>query len=635
MSTKKLVLRVVADVKEAKEGLGEVADGVRNLFKLQQGAGREIVSGGLKAFDGLKGAMEKVMPVAGAVLAVTEKAIEMAQFAGQREVLLRQVGGPALEGLRAATQGLVDDQTLLQAAAKATRGDFKLSAEQMQNVAAAAVTLHNEGFGPIPQIIEEITNALAQGEGEALKKYGIALGETGTKTEKLGRAHAAMATLATSANNKLNDAGSETTKLLVRLKNAWDDVKVAIGFVVDVLARGVNALIDVHVAVGDFIGQAAAWVVTLGGLSAANDEVYTSVRGVTAATAEVTIQQQALNTVASTGVMVLDSLTGAFNRVAGAVNELTTDGPLEKAIRAMRELPGKLNDPMTGIMPNWKKEQEAAKKFLAEQEKDWKDFTKSLDGVMDHRLELVKNYEESERRAAEMVFGMWKGVSESINEGIKARNAALAGDAANENVKRMGALAKDLKAIAKEGTYAEQALRGLKASGKQALTELGVAAGTALQAIISGNKGAQVSLAEVFKALLDQLGTEMQINALKYLAMGTAALVTNPAAAPNLFAAAGIFEAAALAAGVAQRATGSPAGTGSGSANDNSAAAGHNRAGQDAAASAGGGSVTVIHQYNVNGFIGDEARLAREMERRRRHAELSGVTQPRAVARRG
>ncbi len=136
-----------------------MSQGIKDLFKLQQGSGRDIATGALKAFDGLHGALSGVMPVATAVLDIAEKGIEMAQFAGQRQLLLRQVGDENLAALRSASQGLVDDQTLLQASSRGLRGDFALTAQQMQDVAAAAVTLHNEGFGPIPDIIQEITTS--------------------------------------------------------------------------------------------------------------------------------------------------------------------------------------------------------------------------------------------------------------------------------------------------------------------------------------------------------------------------------------------------------------------------------------------------------------------------------------------
>lgn len=631
MNSKKLVLNVVADVKKAKDGLGEVSQGIKDLFKLQQGSGRDIATGALKAFDGLHGALEGVMPVANAVLDVAQKGIEMAQFAGQRQLLLRQVGEDNLDALRASTRGLVDDQTLLQNASRGLRGDFALTTQQMQDVAAAAVTLHNEGFGPIPDIIQEITEKLSTGEVDGLKKYGINLTSASTQAQKLGMAHEEMARLAGSSNNTMTDSGTQVSRMLVTLKNIWDELKTELGMVVDVVATLVNGFVDLADGIGDFIGKSAAWVVSLGDLSAANDEVYTSVRGVKNETTEAAERQEAINKSVYEGSAFLARLGKEYEAVSKNVRGLLgIETDFEARVRRFNSL-AELNrlavegDEMraAAAADKWSKAWDFRNKFLEEQQK----YLDGLNVLQDHENKI--EFGAPMERFADQVSVDAERVRSDFAEmdDLMKRSALDNFDPVTGAVKR----------IRVETMNAKKAFGDIKAAGVDAFGSLTNAAGTSLQAIVSGNKAAQAGLSEVFKQLLDQLGTEMQINALKYLAMGTAAIWLDPPAAAGYFAAAGIFEAAALAAGVAERATGAPSGqAASAGGGGSSSSANDNTAGRDAGSSGGGGNVTVIHQYNINGFIGDEARLAREMENMRRRAELSGqVRMQRAGARRG
>lgn len=633
MNSKKLVLNVVADTKQAVAGLGEVSQGIKDLFKLQQGSGRDIATGALKAFDGLHGALQGVMPVATAVLDIAEKGIEMAQFAGQRQLLLRQVGDENLAALHASTQGLVDDQTLLQAAAKGLRGDFALTTEQMQEVAAAAVTLHNEGFGPVSEIIQDLTEKLAGGEVDGLKKYGINLAMASTQAQKLGLAHEAMGRLAHDANNKLTDSGTEATQLLVHMKNIWDDLKMALGEVAGAFAWVTNGIIDATSAVGDSIGLLAACVLSWGEVDDIENQVWTTTRGVMNAQQEADEAQRKHNESIAIAIDFAHRLSAEYLHVRESLRLLAGD---ETAFEAQKRRFAQMVELNKLAEAADEERAAAAKKALEKEEKDWKDFTASLDKVMDHRLALVKTYEDAERRSEETIIDLWQKAFDEKVAKMKADRDEIQSifPIANEN--RVDPGIARLQSMARASMDAKRAMEALKSSGLDAFGSLTSAAGTSLQAILSGNKAAHASMGEVFKQLLDQLGTEMQINALKYLAMGTAAVFLDPAAAGGYFAAAGIFEAAALAAGVAERAVGAPAGqaaaTGGGSS---SGSANDNTAGRDAGSSGGGGNTTVIHQYYVNGYIGDEAQLARKMENARRKSELSGQVRVFRGAQRG
>lgn len=635
MSTKKLILQVVADVSQAKKGLQEVGAGIKGMFDGQKNAGTDVLNGALKSFDGLKGALGRVLPVANAVLDVAKSAIDLAEFAGQREILQRQVSPQTLAALRSATQGLVDDTTLMQAAAVAMRGDFKMTDAQLQQVAAAAVTLHNEGFGPLPEIIADITKMLAQGEVEGLKKYGISVGETGDKAAKMGRAMSAMGLLASSANSQLSDSSTELTKLLVKLKNAFDEVRQAAGAVVGGVAWAVNkldGLADVTDALPSMLSNATSSILHAKNAAISLAPAIDRASAAMAAAAEPTrtLEERALDA----GAAFFAMARGA-QRIAAGLTDLVTTDAFEHWIATAGELDFKLNDPVFGIMPKWKRGIEAAELARKEHERQWQAFTKSLDEVMDHRLERIRGLEEFETAYIGRITQLYRDLGKESQEQRQREMDDLLQRSALDNPDGAKAAIAASKKVRDESMNASRAFAHMRVQGQQAFQALAAAAGTNLQAIISGNAAARSSMSELFKQLLDQFGTEMQINALKYLALGTAHLFTSPAQSANEFAAAGIFEAAALLAGGLERGVGAPAASGAGGGGSAGSSANENTAGRDSGATTGGGNVTINNVYKIEGFIGDETALARKLNAAQRKAELSGVVNSRLGARRG
>jgi hypothetical protein len=637
MPTKKLVLKVVTEIGEAKKGLDEVRQGVSDLLKLQQGSGRDIANGALKAFDGLHGALTAIAPEAEAVLEIAGKAVELAQFAGQREILRRGVGDVQLASLRAATQGLVDDQTLLQAAAKGMRGDFALSQAQMENVAKAAVTLHNEGFGPIPEIIADITEKLRTGEVEGLKNYGVQLGETGTKAEKLGRAHQAMGILATDGNNKASDSSVELTKLMVRLKNVFDDVKEALGLLVGGLAKLVNGTIDAVDWLDDKLGGALGELATIGipGVSTGLVALGTVMddHNVRASEMTRTLQGGATSTDALRGSLA--KLGAEVVHVAEIVQGMVTASPIEKLIASLKTSEKAARDaldPMFGTITLANHQREAAKRAEAAWDAAWEWSERWLESQRRYQAGL----QELEVQDNKTFFGDPLGFAAQVNEA--AAQIGRDYEEMNDLLKRTALdnfdpITGKVKRIDDATMNAAKAFTQLGNIGKQALGQLAVAAGTSLQAIISGNEGAQASLGEVFRQFLDQIGTQMQIKALEYLAMGTAAAVTPGAQgqAAGYFTAAAIFEGAALAAGLAERVVGAPSSGGGGSSSSTS----DNTTGRDTITAGSRGESTVNYVFKVGyGFIGDEKALVREMDRMMRNGSLTGTTRALTGARR-
>jgi hypothetical protein len=637
MATKKLILKVVTEVGEAKKGLAEVRQGVSDLMKLEQGSGRDIANGALKAFDGLKGALSLIAPEAEAVLEIAGKAVDLAQFAGERDILRRSVGDAQLASLRAATHGLVDDQTLLSAAAKGMRGDFALTQAQMENVAKAAVTLHNEGFGPIPEIIADITEKLRTGEVEGLKAYGIQLGETGSNVQKLGRAHQAMGLLASDGNHKAADSSTELTKLMVRLKNVFDDVKEAIGHLVGGLALLVNKTIDgvdwLDDKLGGALGKLAS--VSIPGVGAAFLALSPAMEAHNQQAAEAARTAQTSAQATEVFRAELGKLAGEVVHVVDVFKGLVTNSPIQTLVAALRESEKAARDaldPMFGSITIANRQREAAKRAEAAWDAAWEWSQRWLESQRKYQEGL----QELEAKDNKTFFGDPLGFAAEVDQA--AAQISRDYEEMNDLLKRSALddfdpITGKVKRINDAAMNAGKAFTQMGSMAKQALGQIAVAAGTSLQAVISGNEAAQASLGEVFRQFLDQFGTQMQIEAIKYLAMGTAAAVTPgaQAQAEGYFTAAAIFEGAALAAGVAERVAGAPSSGGGGS----SSSAGDNTTGRDTitAGSRGDGNITYVFKLGY-GFIGDERALVREMDRIMRNGSLTGTTRALTGARR-
>jgi hypothetical protein len=633
MSTKKLILQVQADTKSAIKGLAEVRQGIADMVSGQAGAGGKIFDGTLKAFDGLKDALGKVLPVADAVITAAQTAVELGQFAGERDILRSQVSERQLAGLRAATRGLVDDMTLMKAAAAGMTGDFALTQQQMENVAAAAVVLHNKGLGPVPAIVQDLTNALRQGEAEGLKKYGISVGETGDKMQKLARAHGALAVMATEANGDMTDSSAALQTVMVDLKNAFDEVKGALGTLVNWLAEGYVAVKNFAGGATDLIAKLAPAGLGLSGLASAFEKIPPASEAFIAGWNKSIDPMATVNGLARALGGNLLALGRAAKSAGDSVsNDWAAHLAGQQIKKAGEDFAKALWDPIDGIMPKRQRAIERAKEQQAEWEKQWEQEQRMWEarakflqgqaqveeGVFERMADARGDFLDGVARDAAGVEAQF----DKIADFQKMMSGSFMNSASDTGIKK-------LNAMAKEAAGLDRVFGDFTATAKSGMEQFGQAAGEALFMVIAGNREAAASMSDITDAVLKSIGTRLQIMAFE--AAGRALLDTfwHPSAAASEWAAFAVLQAGAIAAGAGARAV-----TSSGEAEARAAAndarggsAGRNTAGRDTMSS-GGGPTVVNNHFTVNGYVGDERRLAREMNRVLTNGQLSGAIRP-------
>ena len=119
--------------------------------------------------------------VAGAVGGVNQKMRDQAKlFSAVKDDM--QLA--AVQMAMAASDGMIKPMTLARGANVLMRGDLKLTQEQMNTVAKAAVELGRATGEDVNQVFQNFSNALNTGATRSLGAYGIAIDEAGSKAEK-------------------------------------------------------------------------------------------------------------------------------------------------------------------------------------------------------------------------------------------------------------------------------------------------------------------------------------------------------------------------------------------------------------------------------------------------------------------
>ena len=160
--------------------------------------------------------------------------------------------GADIDQLREATQGLVEDQRLLEFAGAALNTKFKLTQQEMNTVTQAAITLRRQG-NDLTSVFNDLEKSIVEGNSRALFKYGVIVDGTSGKLETQKSVIAELAKQNRDFAGDTAIAGDEVTKAGVDISNAFRDVKILIGQVVVALSPLIRAFTFLTKTIGGAI----------------------------------------------------------------------------------------------------------------------------------------------------------------------------------------------------------------------------------------------------------------------------------------------------------------------------------------------------------------------------------------------
>jgi hypothetical protein len=220
----KILMTVRADTSNAKAELKSLA-----------GEEKKIAQERLKhAEDHNKGLEDQIKRIGRVTMAIgTAGAIIASGRAGfqayERESrLTTAAAGANLSALSKAAGGLATRMELLEFAAKAQSGAFKLSNEQMATAQKAILAITRAGYDHA-DATKKVTDALVKLEGDGLKDFGIRVREAKTDTEKFAAVMDALAGKAADVDGTTATAAESVSAAGVKFQDAFDTIKTSIG----------------------------------------------------------------------------------------------------------------------------------------------------------------------------------------------------------------------------------------------------------------------------------------------------------------------------------------------------------------------------------------------------------------------
>lgn len=169
--------------------------------------------------------------VIGAVGAAAGIAYVSLKAHAQESRLAAAAAGADIDRLAKASGGLQTRMQLLEFAAKAQHGAFKLNNEQMETAQKAIRALTQAGYDQA-EVTQKVTDAIVKLEGDGLKDFGIRVRESKTDTEKFTAVMDALAGSAGAVDESGNAAGESIARAGVKFEDAFDSIKVSIGSMV-------------------------------------------------------------------------------------------------------------------------------------------------------------------------------------------------------------------------------------------------------------------------------------------------------------------------------------------------------------------------------------------------------------------
>jgi hypothetical protein len=158
------------------------------------------------------------------------------------------------DALSEAAGGLQTRLELMQFAAAATSGEFKLSGAQMETAQKAMRALTQQGFAQ-EEVTKKVTDAIIKLEGDGLKDFGIRVRQASDDSEKFSAIMEALAGKATQVDGSANEGSESIERLGVRFEDTFDRIKKAIGDMVVAMGPLIEATASLAEAGGGLIGK--------------------------------------------------------------------------------------------------------------------------------------------------------------------------------------------------------------------------------------------------------------------------------------------------------------------------------------------------------------------------------------------
>ncbi len=204
---------------------------IKKLRGEQKKQAKEQLENLEKQNEGIDKNIEKWGKVAGAI-GVATGAILTAKDAFrefQRDARIQSAAfGADIGKLRQATQGLVDDQRLLELASAGLNTEFRLSQKELEEVSRFMLVLRKQG-NDTEEVFQEVKKAIAETNAEGLKKFGVQVEASAGTLEGFQAIMAEVSKQNKEFAGDLSLAGDEAEKLAVRVGNAWRQLKVSLG----------------------------------------------------------------------------------------------------------------------------------------------------------------------------------------------------------------------------------------------------------------------------------------------------------------------------------------------------------------------------------------------------------------------
>lgn len=178
--------------------------------------------------------------VAGVGVAIVAAKASFTAYANTQR-LTSAAAGADISRLSEAAGGLRTKIELLEFAAKAQHGAFKLSTDQMAMAQRAMRELTREGYDQ-EEVTKKVTDAIIKLEGDGLKDFGIRVREAKTDGEKFQAVMDALAGSASKLDESSTTGAESIQQLGVRFEDAAARIKTSLGEVVVAMAPLISAV---------------------------------------------------------------------------------------------------------------------------------------------------------------------------------------------------------------------------------------------------------------------------------------------------------------------------------------------------------------------------------------------------------
>lgn len=187
--------------------------------------------------------------VAGLAIEAAKKAWEV--FAESTKLETASAGAN-IDLLAEAVHGLVDEEHLMNFAAKAMHGTWKLNQVQMETVLHGALALRKTMGFELQPTIDALTVSISKGNTRALKEFGI------TATDKMGVLRQ-LDSIYASLHGNADLAGDSMAAAGVQMKNSFHEMVVELGRFVNALEPVVSAIAGVTKKAADGMDAMSSW----------------------------------------------------------------------------------------------------------------------------------------------------------------------------------------------------------------------------------------------------------------------------------------------------------------------------------------------------------------------------------------